>query len=140
MWVHRNLEVLQKVQANDGMRSSCLKKIPRKLGGQSLSHAQSNPFVCGYLTTVGSRKIAGSSWVICCSLAWYYRIPASGIDDECNASIGVTDDLWVSFPSDDADVWNVGVAKCVPVGNSPIAVASAMSGLIAIFSVNVIDR
>ena len=30
----------------------------------------------------------------------YFRIPASGVDDECNVSIGVTDDPWVSFPSD----------------------------------------
>ena len=44
------------------------------------------------------------------------------------------------FPSDDADVWTIGDVKCIPVDNSPSAVACAMSGLIAIFSVNVTDR
>ena len=62
------------------------------------------------------------------------------VDDERNVSVGVMDDPWVSFPSDDADVWTIGAVKCIPVDNSPIAVACAMSGLIAIFSVNVTDR
>ena len=36
------------------------------------------------------------------------------------------DDPWVSFPSDDADVWTIGAVKCIPVDNSPIAVACAI--------------
>ena len=58
VWVQRNLEVLQKVQSINGMGSSCLKKIPKEFSGQSQSHAQINPLLRGYLTTVGSRKIA----------------------------------------------------------------------------------
>ena len=46
----------------------------------------------------------------------------------------------MSFPSDDADMWTIGVAKCIPVDDSLITGACAMSGLIAIFSVIVADR
>ena len=67
----RNLEVLQKVLSNTGMGSSCLKKIPREFSGQSQSHVQSNPLVCGYMTIVGSRKIPKRSWVICSSSFFY---------------------------------------------------------------------